>query len=247
MSIKSMFDAVMTGGSIFLGYDPLRKNGAQPSHQLLEAILTNNIHQVRKLLEQGLDPNTSLGIGPSDTLNGDPLSEDRILGIEKAFCWKKVFGDTPTLIHLSVLSVYYRKNRQRDLDRALKILDLLMEHGGDVSQHSINIFLRPAPEAVESNPLDFAMGVQRLELGKDLVGSTACAMTQAITIIRKEREKKRDIQTNNIPFEMIPLGLVDSTTDFMFQKNYHKDIRFMLGCGSGTNGRKEGLENGPLR
>jgi hypothetical protein len=32
---KSMFDAVMTGGSIFLGYDPLRKNGAQPSHQLL--------------------------------------------------------------------------------------------------------------------------------------------------------------------------------------------------------------------
>jgi hypothetical protein len=77
---KSMFDAVMTGGSIFLGYDPLRKNGAQPSHQLLEAILTNNIHQIRKLLEHGLDPNTSLGIGPSDTLNGDPLSEERILG-----------------------------------------------------------------------------------------------------------------------------------------------------------------------
>eukprot|EP00980_Cylindrotheca_fusiformis_P028721 scaffold22640_cov138-Cylindrotheca_fusiformis.AAC.2 len=197
------------------------KDGQHPSLMLLEAIVANNISQVRLLLvekqQEGIDPNATVGIAPLHDFHGDPKkSTNRISGIDKAFLWKKVFGDNPTLIHLSILSVFHRK-RRRELTKAMNILDLLMEHGGNAYQPTRNIFLRQTPEAVQSSPLDFAIGVQQLALYSHQE-HTALAMTQAITVMRKERQTKREIQNNPFPFEMIPLQFVTAASSYIKKK-----------------------------
>lgn len=207
------------------------KSELPTSQNLLEAILKNNHKEVRRQLEQGIDSNTSLSIGPSSFISDDEtkFSENRMLSLEKAFLWKKILGETPTMIHVGVLNVYHRHNHQKgDVEKALQILDLLVEYGGDVSQCSINIFLRKG--FVKSNPLDLAMGMQRMSIWMKME-KTEAAMAKAVAILKKERKSKPPFTTNKIPFELVSLPLVDTAKNFLFEKNDNPDLSFSFSDG----------------
>jgi hypothetical protein len=220
--------------NFFLGYDKVKgetNEGDSPSSKkLLNAILKNKVCDVRKQLEHGVDPNTSLAIGPSGSISNDRLSEDRLLSLEKAFLWKKIFGEAPSLIHVGVLNVYHRQDKNSEIDRALKILDLLIDYGGDVSQCSLNIFMRRSDDNIVSNPLDLAMGVQRMCTWMNME-TTEAAMTKAVAVLKKERDQKRILKTNRIPIELVSLPLVDVAKDFMFLAKENTDVVFLFSDG----------------
>lgn len=77
--------------------------------------------------------------------------EDRYSYMDQVFLWKRCLGESPTLIHVAVLNVYHRHvngtgiggfiMRRHEVDKALKILNLMMIFGGRATQTSSNVFL----------------------------------------------------------------------------------------------------------
>ncbi|CAJ1959332.1 unnamed protein product [Cylindrotheca closterium] len=211
------------------------------------------------------DPNTCLGIGPVNAASNNdaetPLVEttsnnaiknngfkafspaqptrntskmvEQMKSIDKVFKWTRVFGNSPTLIHIAVLNIYHRHTRSRDLERALGILELLLEHGGAVDYRSMNIYLRSV--AMASNPLDFAIGLQKKALYQKKE-NLAFAMTQAVGILRKPWKggeegityNSQNIETNKIPFELVTFGCIDSAKNYLYQPTDHPDIQFIF-------------------
>jgi hypothetical protein len=219
---------------------------------LLDAILQNRFKEVQALLEDGADPNVSLAIISSRFIFTDQESQNKALSIDKVFLWKKIFGEAPTPVHVAVILIYHYSTRhkllqRRDLDKALQILTLLLQHGGDVSMASNNIFLRKAPVVVQTNPLDLALGVQRMTLWMHLETPEA-AMIQAVDIMRREdnhhnnndessisdRSSSNNTtntasssmptqRKNRIPFELVSLPLLDKLQAVLFSTHNNKD------------------------
>ncbi|KAL3936341.1 MAG: hypothetical protein SGBAC_008324 [Bacillariaceae sp.] len=237
----------------------------QQPQRLLDAILGNATSRVKNILSRGVaDPNTYLGIGPAVTAKSNdesPLAETtsgnavtmnafkafapvqptnsaqktiaKMKSIDKVFTWTRVFGDSPTLVHIAVLNIYHRHKRSRELERALGILELLLEHGGAIDYRSMNIYLKTV--ALASNPLDFAIGLQKKALYQRKE-NLAYAMTQAVGILRKPWKgggegttyNSLNIETNKIPFELVTFGCIDSAKNYLYQATDHQDIQFIF-------------------
>jgi hypothetical protein len=233
---------------------------------LLDAILQNGLKEVQALLEDGADPNVSLAISTSPFLFTDDQRSTRSSqskdnawsSIDKVFLWKKIFGEAPTPVHVAVILIYHYSTRHHklssllqrstDLDKALQILTLLLQHGGDVSMASNNIFLRKSTNTViQTNPLDLALGVQRMTLWMHLETPEA-AMIQAVDIMRREdnhhnnndessisdRSSSNNTtntasssmptqRKNRIPFELVSLPLLDKLQAVLFSTHNNKD------------------------
>mmetsp|Transcript_593 Transcript_593/g.1008 ORF Transcript_593/g.1008 Transcript_593/m.1008 type:complete len:295 (-) Transcript_593:2819-3703(-) len=158
----------------------------------------------------------------------------KMKSVDKVFTWTRVFGNCPTLVHIAVLNIYHRHKRSRELERALGILELLLEHGGAVDYRSMNLFLKSV--GLASNPLDFAIGLQKKALYQKKK-NLAYAMTQAVGILRKPWKggggttyNSMNIETNNIPFELVTFGCIDSAKNYLYQATDHPDIQFTLSC-----------------
>lgn len=208
---------------------------SSPGQRLLEAIVNNRHPEVQTLLENGADPNTPLGIINSECEKEE--FSDKIASIDRAFLWKKLFGEAPTPLHLSVINVYHRSDRRRELKGALEILSLLLKHGGDISITSNNIFLRKYP--IETNPLDLALGVQRMTLWLHLEKPEA-AMIQAVDLIREHYDSKKPIvRSNKVPFELVSLPHLDVVKGILFV-NVGPDVCIV--SSDGTRQSMNGME-----
>jgi hypothetical protein len=187
--------------TVAIGGPSVEEAYTPPGKRLLDAILQNRFKEVQALLEDGADPNVSLAIISSRFIFTDQESQNKALSIDKVFLWKKIFGEAPTPVHVAVILIYHYSTRhkllqRRDLDKALQILTLLLQHGGDVSMASNNIFLRKAPAVTQTNPLDLALGVQRMTLWMHLETPEA-AMIQAVDIMRREHNHNHNHHHNN--------------------------------------------------
>ena len=155
----------------------------------------------------------------------------KIQTLDKVFSWARVFGDAPTFVHLAILNIYHRHKRPRQLKQSLVILEMLLEHGGAVNNRSMNIHL--GKNALASNPLDFALGVQRKALYQRKE-SLALAMTQAVGILRRPCQGQTNydsslaIETNEIPFELFAFECLNSVNSYLFQATEHEDIKFVF-------------------
>ena len=158
---------------------------------------------------------------------------EKMKSIDKVFTWTRVFGNSPTFVHIAIMNIYKCHSRTRELERALGILELLLQHGGVVDHRSMNTHLKSSVP-LASNPLDLAIGLQKKALYQKRE-SLAFAMTQAVGILRKPWHSGEDvtynssnIETNNIPFELVTFGCIDSAKGYLYQPGDHADIQFLF-------------------
>lgn len=177
--------------------------------------------------------NAFKALAPAQPTSSAQKTIAKMKSIDKVFTWTRVFGDSPTLVHIAVLNIYHRHKRSRELERALGILELLLEHGGAIDYRSMNIYLKSV--ALASNPLDFAIGLQKKALYQKKE-NLAYAMTQAVGILRKPWRgggegmtyNSLNIETNKIPFELVTFGCIDSAKNYLYQATEHQDIQFIF-------------------
>lgn len=230
---KSFFGAFTTEKGRHLEDDPM----LTPGRRLLDAILANELNTVQLLLEHGVNPNDCIGIISSHFVFTEQQQQDKVLRLDKVFLWKKIFGEAPTPVHIAVVNVYHRAAHRRELKKALGILKLLLDHGGDVSQVSHNIFLRKFPVVIETNPLDLALGVQRMTLWMHLEHSEQ-ALVHAVDIMRAKYDPTSMAvqRVHRIPFQLVSLPLLDRVQEILFSKrltaDQDSDITFVSSDGS---------------
>ena len=214
-------------------------DGKPLGKRLFEAILRNKLKDVKTLLESGADPNISLAIIRSQLAldqeaeakaQEEDLCDYKLRELDNVFLWKKLFGETPTLVHIAVMNVYHCNSSHRDCENALKILKLLLKHGGEVGHTSNNMFLRR--KMIATNPLDLALGVQRMTLWMNIEKAES-AMIKAVDIMRQHHHnssnnnKQGQPRSHSVPFELVSLQLLDRVETILFAPSQKSDITFV--------------------
>jgi hypothetical protein len=199
-----------------------------PGKRLFEAILRNRLLDVKIILENGADPNVSLAIVRSHlVITREEQQDHKVPDLDNVFLWKKLFGESPTPVHIAVMNVYHCNHSHRDLEKALKILKLLLQHGGDVGHKSVNMFLQR--KMIATNPLELALGVQRMTLWMN-IEKAETAMIKAVEIMRQHYDPSKPIvRSRSVPFELVSLQLLDRVESLLFASHStsSSDITFV--------------------
>ena len=202
-----------------------------PGRQLFDSILTNSLGEVRILLDKGADPNVSLTMISSYTqfkISQRPESIDKVL------LWKRDFGLAPRPLHIAVINCYHHFSHEGGVAKALGILKAILEHGGDTSMKSNNIFLWDVDGKERSvvqksqTPLDLALALKRA-LSAQQPEEHAEVMDIIMGVLREHEEETRYM---TLPVVKVSESLLEMMQSLLFSRTL-SDISFI--CSDGTN------------
>ena len=202
------------------------------TRHLFDAILTNSLDEVRVGLEDGADPNQNLKmISSYHQFKSSGKSES----LDKVLLWKKNVGVAPTPVHVAVINVYLRFLREKGLEKALKILERVLEYGGDVSRTTDNLFLWDVEGKERSvvnhltSSLDLAL-VLKKTLSKTQTFEHADAMDHALALMR-EHEHSDSKSCSKIPTTEVAQSLLKMMKSLLFSETL-SDITFLCPDGA---------------
>jgi hypothetical protein len=202
------------------------------TRHLFDAILTNSLDEVRVGLEDGADPNLNLTmISSYHQFKSSGKSES----LDKVLLWKKNVGVAPTPVHVAVINIYHRFLREKGLDKALAILEIVLQHGGDVSRSTDNLFLWDIEGKERSvvnhltNSLDLAL-VLKKTLSKTQTYEHADVMDQALSLMR-EYEHFGSKSSSKILTTKVAQSLLDTMKSLLFSETL-SDITFLCPDGA---------------
>jgi len=134
---------------------------ASSRQQLLFAVLKNSVAQVQYFLEDvHVDPSFVISIGRDRKVQSS-LTKSAML--DQVFKMKRILGESPALLHIAILNVYYRcttscgalmmlpRQRRAEVDKATQILKLVMDASTSHGQRSLVIFPRKRSSSVSGS------------------------------------------------------------------------------------------------